>query len=229
MHVGMPDAETCLRVMEHLVPRLPVVLALSANSPWFEGERDRSAVDARRDPLPAAATRSAACRSSRGPTGSASSTSYSGVVTGYGGIHWDIRRIRSSERSRCACPINPTDVERTGAFAALIHALARWALEQAPPNPAAGNRRRPAELLGRFVLLSACRADPPEGAGEAVRATDLYAELVERTGSCPRCATWTAGPLPAVEGEAVPSVELAPVAGGAPWAGPSGERAQEPA
>ena len=36
-------------------------------------------------------------------------------------------------------------------------------------------------------------------------------------------------PSPAVEGEAVPSVELAPVAGGAPWAGPSGERAQEPA
>ena len=39
VHVGMPDAETCLRVMELLIPWLPVVLALSANSPWFEGER----------------------------------------------------------------------------------------------------------------------------------------------------------------------------------------------
>ena len=39
VHVGMPDAETCLRVIEHFVPWLPVILALSANSPWFEGER----------------------------------------------------------------------------------------------------------------------------------------------------------------------------------------------
>jgi MFS family permease len=36
-------------------------------------------------------------------------------------------------------------------------------------------------------------------------------------------------PSPAADGEAVPSVELAPVAGGAPWAGPPGERASESA
>jgi MFS family permease len=36
-------------------------------------------------------------------------------------------------------------------------------------------------------------------------------------------------PSPAVDGEALPSVGLAPVAGGTPWAGPSGERASESA
>ena len=37
VHVGMPDAEAAFRVMETIVPWLPVVLALSANSPYFEG------------------------------------------------------------------------------------------------------------------------------------------------------------------------------------------------
>ncbi len=39
VHVGMPDADTCLRVMELMIPWLPLLLALSANSPWFEGQR----------------------------------------------------------------------------------------------------------------------------------------------------------------------------------------------
>jgi len=37
VHVGMPDGETCYRVLEGLLPWLPVVLALSANSPYLDG------------------------------------------------------------------------------------------------------------------------------------------------------------------------------------------------
>jgi glutamate---cysteine ligase / carboxylate-amine ligase len=37
VHVSMPDPETCLRVFEGVVPWLPVLLALSANSPFAEG------------------------------------------------------------------------------------------------------------------------------------------------------------------------------------------------
>ena len=37
VHVGMPDGETCYRVLEALLPWLPVVLALSVNSPYLEG------------------------------------------------------------------------------------------------------------------------------------------------------------------------------------------------
>ena len=36
VHVGMPDADACFRVMETILPWLPLVLALSANSPYFE-------------------------------------------------------------------------------------------------------------------------------------------------------------------------------------------------
>ncbi|HEU0305235.1 MAG TPA: YbdK family carboxylate-amine ligase, partial [Gaiellaceae bacterium] len=37
VHVAMPDAETALRAFEGVVPWLPVLLALSANSPYSEG------------------------------------------------------------------------------------------------------------------------------------------------------------------------------------------------
>jgi carboxylate-amine ligase len=38
VHVAMPDPETALRAFEGVVPWLPVLLALSANSPFAEGE-----------------------------------------------------------------------------------------------------------------------------------------------------------------------------------------------
>ena len=38
VHVALPDAETALRAFEGVLPWLPVLLALSANSPYAEGE-----------------------------------------------------------------------------------------------------------------------------------------------------------------------------------------------
>jgi carboxylate-amine ligase len=38
VHVGMPTAETCLRALEGIVPWLPTLLALSANSPYIDGD-----------------------------------------------------------------------------------------------------------------------------------------------------------------------------------------------
>jgi carboxylate-amine ligase len=38
VHVSVSDTETCLRAFEGVVPWLPVLLALSANSPFAEGE-----------------------------------------------------------------------------------------------------------------------------------------------------------------------------------------------
>src|SRR5262249_17881553 len=39
VHVGMPSADECWRCLEEILPWLPVVLALSANSPWLAGVR----------------------------------------------------------------------------------------------------------------------------------------------------------------------------------------------
>lgn len=38
VHIGMPDGDSCIRVMNHLLPVMPVFLALSANSPFWNGE-----------------------------------------------------------------------------------------------------------------------------------------------------------------------------------------------
>ncbi len=37
VHVSVPDPDTCLRAFEGVVPRLPDLLAASANSPYWEG------------------------------------------------------------------------------------------------------------------------------------------------------------------------------------------------
>jgi carboxylate-amine ligase len=37
VHVSVPDAETCLRAFEGVIPHLPSLLAESANSPFWEG------------------------------------------------------------------------------------------------------------------------------------------------------------------------------------------------
>ncbi|TLS67917.1 YbdK family carboxylate-amine ligase [Mariprofundus erugo] len=38
VHVGMPDGDSCIHAMNHLLPVLPVFLAISANSPFWHGE-----------------------------------------------------------------------------------------------------------------------------------------------------------------------------------------------
>ena len=38
VHVAVPEPDTCLRAFEGVVPRLPELLAASANSPYWDGE-----------------------------------------------------------------------------------------------------------------------------------------------------------------------------------------------
>jgi len=38
-HIGMPDGDSCIKAMNHLLPIMPVFLAISANSPFWHGEK----------------------------------------------------------------------------------------------------------------------------------------------------------------------------------------------
>ncbi|MDQ6993394.1 MAG: YbdK family carboxylate-amine ligase [Mariprofundus sp.] len=38
VHIGMKDGNTCIHAMNHLLPIMPVFLAISANSPFWQGE-----------------------------------------------------------------------------------------------------------------------------------------------------------------------------------------------
>jgi carboxylate-amine ligase len=186
VHVGMPDAETCLRVVEQLVPWLPLVLALSANSPWFEG-RHTGMLSSRAEILALLPRHGAPPRFASWAEWEALVRRFcdSGVVDTYTAIHWDIRPHPKYGTVEVRMPDQPTDVERTGAFVELVRALTAWALEQPPPPAAVGDRavydqnRWAASRFGpRATFIH------PQRDG-AVSATDLYAELRERIGVDP--------------------------------------------
>jgi glutamate---cysteine ligase / carboxylate-amine ligase len=184
VHVGMPGAEECWRCLEEIVPWLPVVLALSANSPWFAGELNGMASN--RAPILAELPRAAV---------PPAFTSYSeweawigrlvelGVAEDYTRIWWDARPHPKLGTLEVRVPDQPTDVRRSAAFAALLQALCKTALDDGLPRPAAtlGDRGRADYAQNRW---SAARFGPrarlihPDGTSY-VTASELGAELLE--------------------------------------------------
>jgi carboxylate-amine ligase len=116
VHVGMPDAETCLRAYEGIVSWLPTVLALSANSPFDEGRDSgmRSARAGRLSELPRG-----------GPPPVFRSWQEWELATGpdYTRYHWDVRPHPRFGTLEVRIPDQQTDVRRSAAFAALVQAL----------------------------------------------------------------------------------------------------------
>ena len=166
VHVGMPSAEDCWRCLEAILPWLPVVLALSANSPWFAGRADGHGVE------PRAGARRAAARAAR-RRAFASYAEWEAWVERLvaarrdRGLHAHLvgraARIRSSARSRCACPTSRPTCALSAAFAALLQAMCATALDGGLPRPALlGDRacRLRAEPLGGGALRPAREADP---------------------------------------------------------------------
>jgi len=184
VHVGMPDAETALRVLDHLVPWLPVVLALSVNSPWLAGERT-GLLSSRAETLSLLPRHGA-------PPHFESWSDWerlirrfcdSGVVDSYGALHWDARPHPRFGTVEIRMPDQQTDVARTAAFAELLRAFAAWALQQprrayvASDGALYDQNRWAASRFGPGAALI-----HPDHGGDAVVATELYAELAERIG-----------------------------------------------
>jgi glutamate---cysteine ligase / carboxylate-amine ligase len=124
VHVGMPTAEDCWRCLDAIVPWLPVVLALSANSPWYAGELTGMASN--RAPVLAELPRAGA------PPGFTSYREWEawverltaiGVLEDYTRIWWDVRPHPTLGTIEVRMPDQPTDVRLSAAFAALLHGL----------------------------------------------------------------------------------------------------------
>jgi carboxylate-amine ligase len=133
VHVGMPDADTCLRALETVLPWLPLVLAVSANSPWFEGAvTDMASI--RAEVLTLLPRHSAPPRFDSWAEWEHLIARFhdAGVIDNYGAIHWDIRPHPRFGTLEIRMPDQPTDVERTYALIELLRALVAWALEQSP-------------------------------------------------------------------------------------------------
>jgi carboxylate-amine ligase len=137
VHVGMPGPEECMQALEGALPWLPVVLALSANSPYLAGEE--TGLASKRAEVLAELPRAAAPPAFR---------SYSaweefverfvrlGLADSYTRFWWDIRPHPTFGTLEIRAPDQPTSLQLTGAFAALLQALCATVLDGPPPEPA---------------------------------------------------------------------------------------------
>jgi carboxylate-amine ligase len=124
VHLAMPSGEECWHVLEGLLPLLPAVLAVSANSPWFQGELTGMASN--RAPVLVELPRTG-CPPSFG--------SYAaweawverlvslGVIADYTRIWWDIRPHPALGTLEVRMPDQPTDVRRSAALAGMLQEL----------------------------------------------------------------------------------------------------------
>jgi carboxylate-amine ligase len=135
VHVGMPDAETCYRVLELILPWLPVVLALSANSPYLSG-RETGMLSVRSEILGLLPRRGAppAFRSYDEWEAFVERLVATGVANDATSFWWDARPHPKFGTLEIRMPDQPTSLERTAALVRLLHDLCAWALD-APPRP----------------------------------------------------------------------------------------------
>ena len=137
VHIGMPGPDECMRALEGVLPWLPLVLGLSANSPFLGGE-ETGLASARAEVL-AQLPRAAAPPFFAGYREWESFVERFvdlGLADGYTRFWWDIRPHPRFGTLEIRAPDQPTSVELTAAFAALLQALAVTVVEGPPPRPA---------------------------------------------------------------------------------------------
>jgi carboxylate-amine ligase len=184
VHIGMPSAEECWDCLAAVVPWLPVVLALSTNSPWFAGELTGMASN--RAPVLAELPRAAA------PPAFDSYAEWEswverlthlGVTEEYTRIWWDVRPLPKLGTLEVRVPDQPTDVHLSASFAALLQALCATALDGGLPRRenVLGDRGRADYAQNRWAAARfGTRGEllHPDGTS-FVPASELGAQLIE--------------------------------------------------
>jgi hypothetical protein len=176
VHVGMPSAEACFHALEGVLPWLPVVLALSANSPYLAGEE--TGMQSNRAEVLAQLPRSGA------PPAFASYEDWEafvdyfarlGIGADYTRFWWDIRPHPTFGTLEIRMPDQPTSLAVTVGY----HGDPPGALpESARATPSGarscGARLLPAEPLGSRALRAERGALHPDG-GKTASASELAA------------------------------------------------------
>jgi len=180
VHVGVESADACFHALEGMLPWLPVVLALSANSPYADGVQtglasNRAEVLAQ---LPRAGA-PPAFDSYAGWEAFVDRFVAAGVAEDYTRFWWDARAHPKFGTVEVRMPDQPTALARTVAFAALLQALAATALERPLPSDRPGRRGDYAQ--NRWAALRfGPRAEliHPEG-GRLASLDELTGDLLE--------------------------------------------------
>lgn len=133
VHVGMPDADACFRVLENVLPWLPVVLALSANSPYLAG-RETGLLSTRAEVLELLPRSGAppAFRSYAEWEAFVGRMTATGLANDYTSFWWDIRMHPKFGTLEVRIADQPTSAQMTAAFVRLVRDLCAWALDARP-------------------------------------------------------------------------------------------------
>jgi len=129
VHVGMRDLATCLRILEGLLPWLPFVLALSANSPFLAG-RATGLLSTRAEVL------GLLPRHGAPPVDWEASVERMlrlGLASDVSALWWDVRPSPKFGTLEIRIADQPTELERTVAFVALLQDLCARLLDDDPP------------------------------------------------------------------------------------------------
>jgi carboxylate-amine ligase len=135
VHVGMSTAEACYATLEGILPWLPLVLALSANSPYMAG-RATGLASNRAEVL--AQLPRAGAPPAFGSYGAWESFVERliglGLADDYTRFWWDVRPHPRFGTLEIRMPDQPTSLAVTAALSALLQALCAWVdVEQARP------------------------------------------------------------------------------------------------
>jgi glutamate---cysteine ligase / carboxylate-amine ligase len=183
VHVGVESPEACFHALEGALPWLPLVLALSVNSPYLGGVE--TGLLSNRAVALAELPRSGAPPAFR---------SYEdwerwverlvrlGVTADYTRLWWDVRPHPRFGTIEVRMPDQPTALARTADFVALLRALVGAVLED--PQPPYDPGRRGDYQQNRWAALRfGMDAELIHPDGErALPARELAAELYERLG-----------------------------------------------
>ena len=179
VHVGMESPEACMAALEAVLPWLPLVLALSANSPYVAGE-DTELRSARAEIL-ALLPRSAAPPVFGGYEdweGFVERLVALGLADEITRVWWDARPHPLFGTLVILVADQPPRLETTGALAVLLQAMVSRLEDHGPANRGLYAQNRWAALrFGHEAELV-----HPDGS-RLVAAPELLAELAERVGS----------------------------------------------
>jgi glutamate---cysteine ligase / carboxylate-amine ligase len=137
VHVGMPGAAECYSTLETILPWLPLVLALSANSPYLAGQATGMASN--RAEILAQLPRSGA------PPAFGSYAEWerwierfiaTGLTSDYTQFWWDVRPHPRFGTLEIRMPDQPTALAVSAALIRLLRDLVAWGLEHPAPEPA---------------------------------------------------------------------------------------------
>jgi glutamate---cysteine ligase / carboxylate-amine ligase len=124
VHVEMPSPEACFRALEGVLPWLPLVLALSTNSPYLGGQA--TGLASNRAEILAQLPRSGAppaFGSFEGWERFVERFMAAGLADGYTRFWWDARPHPKFGTLEIRMPDQPTALERTTTLTALLQAL----------------------------------------------------------------------------------------------------------